>query len=204
MSSGTDTGCDHNALINKIYPIGSIYITVTNINPNTTFGVGTWQAFGTGRTLVGIDTNQGDFDTVGKTGGVKEHVLTAAEMPKHTHICNNSAQSNTGTPSNSSTDKSGSHSHWIRGGLPLEVGSIDQDRPDTYSFGDNLKRSGQIFHAHEDLTVDGIQRDSKHTHLHSHTHTVVARTHTNQESGGGVAHKILQPYIVVYMWQRVS
>ena len=59
------------------YPIGSIYISVSNVNPSTLFG-GTWIAFATGRTLVGVDTSQTEFNVVKKTGGHKE-------LQAHTH-----------------------------------------------------------------------------------------------------------------------
>ena len=64
------------------YPVGSIYISVTNTNPGEIFG-GTWVAYGTGRTLVGVDETQTEFNTVEKTGGEKTHTLTIAEMPSH-------------------------------------------------------------------------------------------------------------------------
>ena len=38
-----------------------------------------------GRVPVGRDTGDTDFDTIGETGGEKEHTLTEAEMPSHTH-----------------------------------------------------------------------------------------------------------------------
>ena len=41
-----------------------------------------------GRVPVGLDTAQSEFNTLGKTGGEKKHVLTEAEMPSHTHIQN--------------------------------------------------------------------------------------------------------------------
>lgn len=66
------------------YPVGSIYISTVSTNPNTYFG-GTWAAFATGRTIVGIDAAQTEFDTVEETGGSKTHTLTTAEMPAHTH-----------------------------------------------------------------------------------------------------------------------
>src|SRR5690606_38823591 len=75
-------------LIDVVYPVGSIYISTVDTNPGTVFGVGTWVAFGTGRTIVGVDTDQTEFDTVEKTGGAKTHTLTTAEMPSHTHIQN--------------------------------------------------------------------------------------------------------------------
>lgn len=54
----------------NVWPVGSIYISVNNTNPSTYFG-GTWEAFGTGRCLVGVDTSQSEFNTVMKTGGEK-------------------------------------------------------------------------------------------------------------------------------------
>ena len=71
-------------IINKIYPVGSIYISYNGTNPSSFLG-GTWEAFGKGQTLVGVDTSQTEFNTVGKTGGEKTHTLTVDEMPSHTH-----------------------------------------------------------------------------------------------------------------------
>jgi hypothetical protein len=66
------------------YPVGSIYISVNSTNPSQLFG-GTWVAFASGRTLVGVDAGQTEFDTVEETGGAKSKTLIAAEMPAHTH-----------------------------------------------------------------------------------------------------------------------
>mgnify|MGYP002762844564 CR=1 FL=1 len=38
-----------------------------------------------GRTIVGLDTNDTDFNTIGKKIGEKTHTLTIAEMPEHNH-----------------------------------------------------------------------------------------------------------------------
>lgn len=72
----------------ELWPVGSIYLSVLSTNPGTLFGFGTWTAFATGRTLIGIDTNQTEFASSEQTGGEKTHVLTAAEMPIHTHVQN--------------------------------------------------------------------------------------------------------------------
>lgn len=71
-------------ILDETYPVGSIYISTTNTNPSTFFG-GTWVAFGTGKTLVGYDTNDNDFSTIENTGGEKQHTLTVDEMPMHRH-----------------------------------------------------------------------------------------------------------------------
>lgn len=52
------------------YPIGSIFLSVNNTNPSKWFS-GTWELISQGRTLVGVDTNDTDFNTVKKTGGHK-------------------------------------------------------------------------------------------------------------------------------------
>ena len=72
------------SIFNAMYPVGTIYTSVSNANPSTFFG-GTWEAFGSGKTLVGVDTSDTDFSPVQKTGGEKTHQLTIAEMPSHNH-----------------------------------------------------------------------------------------------------------------------
>lgn len=67
------------AILDFIYPVGSIYISYSHVNPGTLFG-GTWarieNAF-----LWGCDSS----GTIGQTGGEKTHTLTEAELPSHTH-----------------------------------------------------------------------------------------------------------------------
>lgn len=70
----------------ETFPVGSVYIAVVSTDPNTLLGYGTWQAFGTGRVLVGLDSGDPDFDTVEEIGGEKTHTLTTPEIPAHTHV----------------------------------------------------------------------------------------------------------------------
>ena len=73
-----------NVVRDAYYPVGKIYITVGNENPNETIG-GTWIKFGSGKCLVGVDTSQTEFNVVEKIGGEKTHTLTIEEMPSHSH-----------------------------------------------------------------------------------------------------------------------
>jgi len=68
----------------QIYPVDSIYLSVNPTDPSALFG-GTWEAWGSGRVPVGVDTAQTEFSTVEKIGGTKTHTLTTAEMPQHQH-----------------------------------------------------------------------------------------------------------------------
>ena len=63
----------------KIYPIGSIYMSVNNTNPTELFG-GTWEQIKDCFLL-----SSGDVHTAGETGGETVHTLTTDEMPSHSH-----------------------------------------------------------------------------------------------------------------------
>lgn len=65
------------------YPVGSIYLSVTDVNPAALFG-GTWERIG-GRFLLGAD----DTYAAGSTGGEAAHRLTTSEMPSHDHTLDN-------------------------------------------------------------------------------------------------------------------
>lgn len=71
-------------LLNVFYPVGSIYETMdSSFDPNKKWG-GTWERI-KGRTLVGVDENDNDFNIAEKTGGEKTHTLVVSELPQHTH-----------------------------------------------------------------------------------------------------------------------
>lgn len=85
------------ALMSRIYPVGSIYMSVDNTNPGTFFG-GTWVAWGEGRVPVGRHATSGTFNVAAETtGGAETHALSIAELASHTH---------TGTTGNEGTQAS--------------------------------------------------------------------------------------------------
>lgn len=67
------------SILDYVYPVGSIYISYSHVNPGITFG-GTWQRI-TNAFLWATDAS----GTIGQTGGEKTHTLTVAEMPPHNH-----------------------------------------------------------------------------------------------------------------------
>lgn len=69
----------------KFWPVDSIYISMSSTNPGTTFGCGTWSAFGAGRVPVSLDSGDTLWDTAGETGGSKNHTHTYTEVPNHVH-----------------------------------------------------------------------------------------------------------------------
>lgn len=67
-------------LVDLIYPIGSVYLSVNDLSPNTLFG-GTWEQIKDKFLLASGDTYQNTT-----TGGEATHTLTVNELPQHTHI----------------------------------------------------------------------------------------------------------------------
>ena len=78
------------SVIDSIYPVGSIYMSVNSTDPGTLFG-GTWQQIEDTFLL-----SAGQTYTAGDTGGEATHTLTVNEMPSHSHL--ESAISNFGYP----------------------------------------------------------------------------------------------------------
>ena len=189
--------------IQELYPIGSIYIGINNTNPSTYFG-GTWVAFGTGKTLVGIDTSQTDFNTVEKTGGSKSvsykpagtvggTALTIAQLPSHNH----SIPSLSG-----STNTTGGHSHNGNTWVLRDAGLGDYTHDRTPTVGNN--NSPWVNDA---SWVTGYAGD--------HSHTVTTNASTSGKTGSGNTHThsftgtqstidVMDPYVTVYMWKRTA
>lgn len=98
-------------LLDLVYPVGSIYMNVENINPEDVFG-GTWERISQGRFLIGAgaplsnnETTFGDLNNNGYVfnakgmGGQYNHTLTVNEMPAHSHTFSgvNTGASSTGS-----------------------------------------------------------------------------------------------------------
>ena len=87
---------DFDSLVLAKYPVGSIYISIDSTNPGTFLG-GTWEAFGQGRTLIGMGQSSGTSNYTSITtggsetfaytpaGSVGNHTLTVSEIPAHSH-----------------------------------------------------------------------------------------------------------------------
>ena len=176
-------------VLDKVYPVGSIYCSTISTNPNTLFGFGTWEYIEQGRVLL----SQGSNYTAGSTGGEKTHILTVNEMPKHNHTGSTSqdgAHLHSGTTSWSDLQGDFNGVQWIN----------------TYANGIITKTT--VDHLNRPGGQD--PRDIYNFHINaSHNHTFTTdkkgeHVHTISEEGGGVAHNIMQPYLSVYMWKRVS
>ena len=138
-----------------MYPVGSIYLSVSSTNPSTYFG-GTWVAWGSGRVPVGINTSDSNFNAVEKTGGASAVTLTASQMPSHTH---------TFTGSSTTTNSAGGHTHNI--GRDTDGGS------------------GSSRYTVHKAGASGAQGTSPTSSAGAHTHTLTPKGKNANTGGGG-------------------
>lgn len=85
------------SLVDLVYPVGSIYMSVNSTSPTTLFG-GSWTQL-QDRFLIGASSTYSN----GTTGGATTVTLTKEQMPSHTHKFTGS----------SSTTSSDTHSHTV-------------------------------------------------------------------------------------------
>ena len=173
-------------LVDMVYPVGSIYISVNTTNPGSLFG-GTWEQIKDRFILAA-----GGSYTVGSTGGEATHTLTANEMPSHSHSASSGSAGNHGH--SASTNWAGDHAHhfaggggFVGGGTYGSAGAGIRVDSSGYIINDNTTSAGG--HSHS-VTVDA-------NGAHSHTISVSA-------TGGSAAHNNMPPYLAVYMWKRTA
>ncbi len=111
----TDTGdLTNNAGYLKaddVYPVGSIVTFYDTADHSNFLGL-SWVRFAAGKMVVGYDSTDSDFNSVGNTGGEKTHTLTTDEMPSHYHgvnTCYNIVGSNT---TNAKIASAGAGAYW--------------------------------------------------------------------------------------------
>lgn len=180
-------------IVDVIYPVGSVYLSVTEdtaAKVQAKFG-GTWVAFGAGRTLVGFNSTESEFNEIEKTGGSKTVTLTKEQsgLPAHGHGFTQPTVSGGAVTAGIT---GGSHSHVMR--------------MDNNQFIALQSASGyRLPYGTTDATGYTV-KSSEHTHnLPSHNHTVTGGAVANNTgANASQAHNNLQPYVTVYMYKRTA
>lgn len=164
-----------------LHPVGSIYTSTASTNPGTAFGFGTWVAYGAGRVLIG---NGGGF-TAGATGGSADAIVV-----DHNHTWGGT----TGT-------ESASHSHTISISDPGHSHTVNQSSGQADPATDKLVGTRNAGGTLATSTATTGITASAGTQSANHTHTISGTTSSSGSSGTGAN---LQPYVVVYMWNRTA
>lgn len=182
------------AVTAKMYPVGSIYISVNNANPATFFG-GSWVAFATGRTLVGVDASQGEFNAVEKAGGHKELQSHAHGLNNHVHNLGNHTHS---VPNHTHTMQgSGNHFHYLGIDKSAVQKGTSYNKPNNFESGSTSYKSNTTGNHTHTMNSSGSCTTG------ANNGNTGGNSGNTTSTGGGNAGN-LQPYITVYMWKRTN
>ena len=180
----------------KVYPVGSIYISYNSTNPGTLFG-GTWENYGNGRVLKGINSG-----TAGLTGGSDTVTLSTANLPAHTHDISHTHTTPETDATYSLSTTGGTHSHIIKN-VGTVAGETVCDGINCFMWNSKTGWGSTSLSA----LFGG---DGAHTHGITGDITVPKMT-TNSISktisgstGSGTSFSVQNAYITVYMWRRIK
>jgi hypothetical protein len=183
-------------LTSMIYPIGAIYTHTINTNPSTFLG-GTWVAFGTGRTIFGVDGGQSEFDAPEETGGSMFHNHTIVghthTIQGHTHVVPTIAHTHDVTTSN--------HSHIVNGNTSSAQGGFG-----AYSSGSLSPDGNHTHNVNITSSANGGQTISSTSSLGQNVTSQGSGVQTSDSSGTLTSSfsSLLPPYITVYMFKRIA
>lgn len=220
-------------LIDKIYPIGSVYISVNDVSPAEFLG-GLWERFAAGRTLIGVDGTRQSFNEAEKFGGSETTTLETKHMPSHVHNFSWTGKPSATASTSVSIAAGGNHYHLAgaltadRANITGKLGNMITESKGglvasgVFSCGPSAEH-GRYGGGTELSTLNDISYlDASHTHTVSgntewngnHTHGASATTSLSfnnmtvsgntSASGNGQAFSNLHPYITSYMWKRVG
>lgn len=210
--------------LDKVYPIGAIYMSVNSTDPGELFG-GIWESFSRGRVPVGVDLEDEDYNEAEKLGGSKHHIISEVEIPHlqfsfsgsttvdltHFHPVNITS----GGMSNDhvhtfSTSATGNHRH-DTGYIRDAVAGTNKDRITDY---DNSNKRGNI---HSSYSGEHYHTGTTNIENANHTHVVSGNTNnglssktitisgdTSPQTHAQTSLDLCQPYITCYMWKRVE
>ena len=166
-----------------LYPIGSIYTSVSPTNPKNFFTGTDWVAFGEGRTLVGVGSNgTTSYNTVEDTGGSPTH---SHDLSNHTHT-----------------------SAWHTHGLGAGYAKINPSAQSNYLWY-NLKsvadysETGRM-KTSEKETYSSLSTSARGISLGGTTDGTTPNNTGGPSTNATSTVSSMQPYITVYFWKRTA
>lgn len=179
-------------ILNVIYPVGSVYLTINDVNPQTLFG-GTWVKcsggfiYGSTGTGTSGDNGNGSGTSVSSSGSgnTGSTSLSVSQMPSHNHSIT-------------------IDSKYLTGDLNSLYGSSGVS-----PLRNNCKVSG-VFSRNNTTTINtpgyvatkgyGLHIDVSHNHSASSGNTGSGSGHTHTVSN----HSHTIPYFSCYIWKRTA
>ena len=191
-----------------MHPVGDLVFTTSNVNPGEIYG-GMWELWGSGKVPVCINTDDTDFNTVEKTGGVKSVTLTASQsgIQAHAHGLNSHVHS-----LGNHVHSLGNHTHNMvensNYGVMKYNSPSGQIRRSQIALSTSSNQYAFTLYGSADYLIYGnnkTQAASDNTGAASgNTGAASGNTANNTAKNATAAHTNLPPYIVCYMWKRVE
>jgi len=194
-------------ITNIAYPVGSIYMSVSNVNPETIFINTEWVQLqdrfliAAGQTYEGGTTGGSATVDITPSGTVEGTYLSTEQIPSHSHLLNEHSHG-AGTLK---TNATGSHTHDTKGNATASLnGSGNEARTQKRASG------GGGWKVPND---DGMAASGLHSHTLNDNYTVKQADGNTGSYGQGNSHahpftgitetvNVLPPYLPVYMWRR--
>lgn len=178
------------AILDMTYPIGSIYISVTNQNPSILFG-GVWTQL-ENRFLLGAGSQYNN----GATGGSKDAIVV-----EHNHIQNphNHSQNSHNHTQNSHVHDPTTDTYGLVFVTSERLSAHNKQIATSSTSGwyaDVSENSDDFHHRYNSGSTTATNKST--------TSTNIATTATNQVTGQSGSGKNMPPYLVVYMWKRIE
>ena len=180
------------SLLDYVYPVGSIYMSINPTNPKDLFG-GKWTQLkdmfllGAGTHLVNKATDTNPT----ADGGAETVTLTADQTGVHQHT-HSFTQPTVNGGAVTSGITGGSHHHTLNYFSKTVASGSAYDRP----AGNTTQGTASGYYTN----------DTTHTHnLPAHTHSVSGGAVGNTTAADATkAHNNMPPYLTVYMWKRTE
>ena len=166
-----------NRIVDLIYPVGYIYMSVNNVSPSVLFG-GEWERLKDTFLLAA-----GDVYNAGSEGGNADAIVV---KHNHTQDSHNHIQY--------------SHNHGFGSNSNYKVPRIENDNWGYSNPMTITHTSGSNYWVHSTSNNSGITEISE---TDSTTATNKETTAINQETGESGIGKNMPPYLSVYMWKRI-
>ncbi len=173
--------------VDKLYPVGSIFLSTTNTNPSTFLG-GTWEAYGASDTYLRLGGNG--------SGGSNSVKLSANQIPTHT-TGNQSANHTHSIPALSgSTNKTGAHSHGFYVRNSATTGGYYVAPPTSSMSGTSQSTNDLVQQAgsHSHTVTTNASTTGGNNQSHTHTYTNNSQQNVN----------INPKYVQVYAFKRTA
>ena len=184
-------------LLDRVYPVGSIYMSANNVSPASFIG-GTWVAWGAGRVPLGMGSNgETNYTTPEQTGGSENSVAPH----NHTQNSHNHTQN-----SHNHTQNSHMHNMTVRvNGTQFsreQVQVTSTNNNNDYFRTDIRVTGGSVnvsdwWNARDRMFVSNATATNNAT-----TATNNATTPINNSTGSSGGNRM--PFITCYMWKRTA